>query len=153
MCGDLGAQGAPWSAAATPAGGGYLPCPDPTTEANFGASMDVSAQFLVVGAFPSSQIFLQEKNPLTQMWQPAQIGDLATLTPGQIVGENWFGYSISVDGDTLAVSSPLHGSPGNAIGIVYIFGKDALTDSWQQQAVIDNPIPDPLDWFGMSVAQ
>ena len=114
--------------------------------------MDVSAHVLVVGAFPSSQIFLQEKNPLTQMWQPAQIGDLATPTPGQIVGENWFGYSISVDGETLAVSAPLHGSPGNAIGIVYIFGKDPLTDSWQQQAVIDNPIPDPLDWFGMSIS-
>ena len=152
ICGDLGAQGAPWSAAATPAGGGYLPCPDPTTEANFGASMDASAQFLVVGAFPSSQIFLQEKDPLTQLWQPAQIGDLATSTPGQIVGENWFGYSISVDGDTLAVSAPLHGSPGNAIGIVYIFGRDVQTDSWQQQAVIDNPIPDPLDWFGMSIS-
>ncbi|MDE0961166.1 MAG: hypothetical protein OSB09_10325 [Planctomycetota bacterium] len=151
-CADLGGQGVPWSVAATAAGGGYLPCPDPTTEANCGASMEISSQLLVAGAFPSSQIFLLEKNPLTQQWQPAQIGDLATPIPGQMVGENWFGYGLSADGSRLAVSAPLHGSPGNAVGIVFVFGKDAQTDCWQQQAVIENPIPEPFDWFGMSVS-
>ena len=151
-CCDVRGQGMPWSVASTPAGGGYLPCPDPSTDANFGASMENSASLLVAGAFPSSQIFLAEKDPTTKQWVPALIGDLATPIPGQIVGQNWFGYSISADGDLLAVSAPLHGASGNAIGIVYIFGKDSQTGCWQQQAVIENPIPQPLDWFGMSVS-
>ncbi len=145
-------QGLPWSAAATAAGDGYLPSPDPLTDGNAGATMEISSHIAVVGAFPSSQIFLLEKDPSTQLWQGAQIGDQATGIVGQIVGEDWFGYSISVDDETLAVSAPLHGTSGNAIGIVFIFRKDPLTGSWQQQAVLENPIPQPLDWFGLSVS-
>jgi hypothetical protein len=73
-------------------------------------------------------------------------------------GLDWFGYSMSLEGDTLAVGSPWEGSSnGNqgdnsasGSGAVYVFTRNGTT--WAQQAYIKASNIDADDNFGYSVS-
>ncbi len=73
-------------------------------------------------------------------------------------GLDWFGYSMSLEGDTLAVGSPWEGSSnGNqgdnsasGSGAVYVFTRNGTT--WTQQAYIKASNIDADDNFGYSVS-
>jgi trimeric autotransporter adhesin len=73
-------------------------------------------------------------------------------------GLDWFGYSVSLLGDTLAVGSPWEASSnGNqgdngasGSGAVYVFARNGTT--WTQQAYIKASTIGPNDNFGYSVS-
>ena len=75
---------------------------------------------------------------------------------------DYFGYSVSLDGDTLVVGAYLEDSSATGIdgnqnnndaaysGAVYVFVRDG--DTWTQQAYIKASNTDPEDYFGESVS-
>jgi len=76
---------------------------------------------------------------------------------------DWFGYSVALSGDTLAVGARHEDSAATGIngdqgddsklrsGAVYVFTRDA-SDSWSQQAYVKASNTDADDWFGESLA-
>ena len=67
---------------------------------------------------------------------------------------DWFGASVAVSGDTIAVGAPNEDGedrePGYNAGAVYIFTRDGA--DWSQQAYLKASNPDYRDEFGWSVS-
>ncbi len=77
-------------------------------------------------------------------------------------GGDWFGYSIAISGETLAIGAIFEDSNATGIngnqndnseaqsGAVYVFTRTGI--SWAQEAYIKASDPDSGDWFGWSVS-
>jgi hypothetical protein len=75
-----------------------------------------------------------------------------TLQPADLAANAFFGFSISADGNLLAVGAPQFRTNTNINpGSVYIFQR-AGGGTWVQQAKLQSPTPMFTDQFGMSVA-
>lgn len=75
-----------------------------------------------------------------------------TLQPADLAGNAFFGFSISADGNLLAVGAPQFRTNTNINpGAVYIFQR-ANGGNWIQQAKLQSPTPMFTDQFGMAVA-
>jgi len=76
---------------------------------------------------------------------------------------DWFGYSVALSTDTLAVGALFEGSSSSGIdgdqtdnnaskaGAVYVFKSDGV-GNWSQQAYVKASNADANDWFGNAVA-
>ncbi|MCI5115477.1 MAG: hypothetical protein D3912_11780, partial [Candidatus Electrothrix sp. AX1] len=118
----------------------------------FGVSVSVSGDTAVIGApfddnkKGSAYIFVRSPDNVWQLQQKIFAGDGAT--------DDWFGRSVSISGDTVAVSSPfsdfyINGIPEVA-GAVYIFIRSG--SSWSQQAKLQAADRQPYDQFGSAVS-
>ncbi|MCB9853442.1 MAG: hypothetical protein H6819_10135 [Phycisphaerales bacterium] len=76
-------------------------------------------------------------------------GELQMLTADDGIASDWFGNSVSIDGDVLAVGTRAGagGSTGN--GAVYVFRN--IDGVWQQEAKLTATDTAPGDQFGVSV--
>lgn len=86
-------------------------------------------------------------------WNVTQV---LTATPGEAPPPNWsdfFGWSLSLSGDTLVVGAPQRFHPMfGPVGAAYVFTQSDGTWTQQQELVLD-PVPlPPNTWFGGSVA-
>jgi len=66
-------------------------------------------------------------------------------------GGNWFGYSVALSGDTLAVGASYESTSAGFSGAVYVFTRDGA-GAWSQQARVKASNPGISDLFGSSVA-
>lgn len=73
----------------------------------------------------------------------------ATLVPADSSAEDRFGWSVAIEGRTLAVSAPQDFAPGGA-GVVYVFARSG--GQWVQQARLTSPDPRADDTFGGAIA-
>ena len=73
--------------------------------------------------------------------------ELAKLTASDPAADEWFGYSVSVSGDTAVVGA--YGKDDDH-GAAYIFVYSG--ESWSQQAKLTASDRMPTDWFGYAVA-
>ena len=80
-------------------------------------------------------------------------GQVARLEAGDPVGYAYFGYSVSLAGDTAFVGAPYDDAPGtNDVGALYVFQRHhGGSNAWGQVAKIVAPSPGNLDRFGASV--
>ncbi len=75
----------------------------------------------------------------------------AKLTPDDWDTRDWFGYSVSLDGDRLIVGADIFDGVGNdARGAAYIFTRDG--QEWDQLVKLTADDGDPYDKFGYDVA-
>ena len=76
------------------------------------------------------------------------------LTAGSDGAENdWFGYSVAVEGNVAVIGAYQHDTNDNAdAGAAYVFIRDPLTGVWSEpvKLIADDSAED--DWFGYSVA-
>ena len=95
----------------------------------FGSSVSIDGDTLVVGA-PGNEdeedvdpgaayVFTRHMG----MWSP-----VAKLTASDGVGDDWFGFSVGVDGDTVVVGARWDDANGSDAGSAYVFTKPA--DGW-----------------------
>jgi hypothetical protein len=151
---------------------GNIASTQPSVFASFGISVSVSGDVLVVGETTANapinnagSVYVYERNLQTGVWQPANTGN---STPGQINNplpeqSDFFGASVSISGDLLAVGVPsdiLFG-PTGASGSVFLYERDSQTGEWQladtgnlgpTQGNIANPQPQLGAEFGTSVS-
>jgi len=148
---------------------------------NFGVSIDLSGDTLVVGAdFEDGQstvangddnsasgsgaVYVFVRGPDGSWSQQAYL-KASNAEGGAVNGllGDHFGFRVAIDGDTIAVGAEdedggvgnvgADGSDNSAMnsGAVYIFTRDE-GGTWSQQAYIKSPYPDEGDSFGFSVA-
>ncbi|WP_165440680.1 endo-1,4-beta-xylanase [Rubripirellula amarantea] len=122
----------------------------------FGNSVAVSGDFAVVGSFlddpaglnSAGSAFVYQRTGNTSWTQVAQLtGDGAPNgTDGQ------FGYSVAIDGDTVAVSAQKDRENGFQAGAVYIFDRnEGGPDNWGRVTKLIGSDTVKRDLFGRSV--
>ena len=122
-----------------------LTASDGAAEDRFGYSVSLDGDTLVVGSkvegfFPvgSAYVFTRSGTGWTEQ---------AKLTASDGAAYDRFGYSVSVDGDTIVVGAS---GDGNDSGSAYVFTRSGT--SWTEQAKLTASDPSPDHRFGESVS-
>ncbi|MCP4614576.1 MAG: hypothetical protein GY845_38335 [Planctomycetes bacterium] len=117
---------------------------------NFGRSVSISGKYAIIGAYQdddtgsgsgSAYIFKRDGSIWTQQ---------AKLTAGDGAGSDYFGNSVSIDGEYAIVGAYQDDDTGSGSGSVYIFKRDGST--WTQQAKLTAVDGANGDQFGYSVS-
>lgn len=116
----------------------------------FGHSVEVDGDTLAVGALAEDgsrgAVYVFRRSGTA--WIQEEKLEPRGVSPGA-----WFGRSISLDGETLAVGAPGDGRSGSspsAPGRAYVFVRRGLR--WRQQAAIGPPIPEVVHQLGETVS-
>lgn len=121
-----------------------------------GRSMDVEGDILVVGSRcgvtgQEGRVFVYERD----LGGPGNWGRRQTLAPADVETTDWFGTSVALSGNLLAVGAPLR-EPGDWTtntnnGAVYLFRRDPATGLWVEWRILtDNAGTNA--WLGRNVA-
>lgn len=128
----------------------------------YGSSVDVDGRTVVVGAqslFKGGQVFIsyrefdgEWKQQFAQTVNEARgIEEQKTLIPLDPEQEDWFGQSVSISGNTVAVGSDGSDDPDSSSGSVYIFTRDVHHNWWIQDKILPSD-PQAHANFGISVS-
>jgi hypothetical protein len=122
----------------------------------FGVAVDISGDYAVVGAggengtgtdMGAAYVFYRNQGG-TDNW-----GQIKKLTASDRADDDGFGYSVSIDGDTIIVGSDGEDGTGTDQGAAYVFLKDeGGADNWGQANKITASDAADVDQFGYSVA-
>jgi len=129
-----------------------LTASDPTASDQFGESVSISGDTIIVGApndgndgkddSGSAYVFTRSGSTWTQQ---------AKLTAPDADTDDEFGFSVSISDDTVIIGSPKDDHSGHTrAGSAYVFTKSGST--WTQQQKLIDPAPFGLDQFGFSVS-
>ena len=137
----------------------HLTATDPHILDNFGVSVAISGDTVVIGAYGESgsagaaHVFV--RNGIS--WH-----DQAHLKASNSDANDQFGSSVAISGDTVTVGAPFESSKATGIngnqadnsasqaGAGYVFIRDGTT--WSQQAYLKASNTDAGDFFGFSIA-
>ena len=152
----------------------YIKASNTNTGDRFGSAVAISGDTLVVGAFAESSNAIgvngiQTDNSVISsgaVYVFTRIGNVwsqqAYIKASNRDAFDWFGASVAISGDTLAVSAPHEASNATGIdgnqtdnsasmaGAVYVFMRSGA--DWSQQAYIKASNTDAGDDFGHSIA-
>ncbi|MDA8745846.1 Ig-like domain-containing protein [Rubripirellula amarantea] len=118
-----------------------------------GYSVDVDGDFAVVGAYSDDPGGVTNAGSafVYQRTQPNSWTQVAQLS-GDAVAQSSFGWSVAIDGDTVAVSAQYDGELGFRAGAVYVFGRnEGGSDNWGQVVKLHGDDTVKRDLFGRSV--
>lgn len=113
-------------------GDNLFPAEENDIRDRFGASLSLSGNVLVVGAYGSvldgGKAFIFEKNNETGMWYEVNVLSGSDTSSGILVDGPEFGFAVAVDNHNIIVGSPMISSEDPLIsqgeGKVYIFKKN-----------------------------
>jgi hypothetical protein len=121
----------------------------------FGVSVDISGDYAVIGAGGengsgtnqgAAYIFYRNQGGADN-W-----GQVKKIVASDKADDDGFGYSVSIDGETVIVGAEGEDGTGTDRGAAYVFSKDqGGTDNWGQIAKIVSGDPNDVDQFGHSV--
>ncbi|MCX5634647.1 MAG: FG-GAP repeat protein, partial [Planctomycetota bacterium] len=116
----------------------------------FGYSVSVSGDYAIVGAFgdddkggESGSAYIFKRNGTNWVQQ-------AKLTASDGTGGDYFGISVSINGDYAIVGAYGDDDKGSSSGLAYIFKRDGTT--WSLQAKLTSSDDPNYDHFGSSVS-
>jgi hypothetical protein len=99
----------------------------------FGFSVSISGNTAVIGAYKDDSnnkgrayVFVRSGTTWTQQVQ---------LAPADRAMEDWFGYSVCIEGETALIGSPQDDDKGDSSGSVYVYVRSGTTWSIQQKLV------------------
>lgn len=116
----------------------------------FGDSVSVSGDTVLVGAYGnddagadsgSAYVFVRSGGAWTQQLK---------LTASDAEASNFFGFSVSVSGDTAVVAAPFNSDAANGSGSAYVFVRSGT--AWTQQQKLTASDAAEKDYFGWSVS-
>jgi hypothetical protein len=110
----------------------------------FGHAVALDGDTLLVGAFRDDAF---RGSAYVFVWDGATWTEQAKLVAPDGLAEDYFGYSVAIDGDTAALGAYLRGS---AKGAVYMFVRSGTT--WSHQATLEAADVTAPDGFGVAVA-
>lgn len=152
----------------------YLKASNTEVDDQFGSSVSISADTIVVGAVEESSDAIgingSEANNNAPGSGAAYVftrsgttwSQQAYLKASNTDAADWFGYSVAIDSDTIVVGAPCEDSNTTGVngnetdnsagdsGAAYIFTRAA--NVWSQQAYIKASNTDSYDCFGLSVS-
>jgi hypothetical protein len=125
-----------------------------TTNDNFGQSIDISGDVAVVGASSDNEkgsnagaAYVFSRSVSDETWRRD-----AKLIASDASSGNQFGRSVAASGNHVFVGAPNDDENGSESGSVYVFKRDASTNTWAQTAKLTASNAAPNDRFGYSVA-
>ena len=137
-----------------------LTADDGTGYDRFGSSVSNDGDTVVVGAKTdddkgdnsgSAFVFTRDTaGDLASGWT-----QVAKLTAGDGAASDEFGYSVSIDGNTVVIGARMHDDKGNDSGSAYVFTRDTVGDlasGWTQVAKLTADDGAASDFFGVSVS-
>jgi len=126
----------------------------------FGNSVSINGNTMVIGALGnddkgdnsgSAYVFTRDTpGDLASGWT-----QVAKLTAGDGAAGDQFGYSVSIDGDTMVIAAHLDDDKGSGSGSAYVFTRDTpgdLASGWTQVAKLTANDGAEGDQFGYSVS-
>lgn len=126
----------------------------------FGVSVSIDGDTVLVGAHwddddgwksGSAYVFTRDTaGDLTSGWTQR-----AKLTAGDAANDDWFGFSVSIDGDTMVIGAWGNDDAGSVSGSAYVFTRDTagdLTSGWTEIAKLTASDAAGNDSFGRSVS-
>lgn len=132
----------------------------------FGQSVSIDGDRVVVGAFRSEETQSKNETGSAYVFRRLAPSDLwvqeAKLLASDLMDGDWFGYSVSLNGDTVLVGAPKDKPTGSGaggslygVGSAYVFVREGET--WMEQAKLTSDYPFPPDLysgplFGWSVS-
>jgi len=129
---------------------------DGEEEDYFGGSVSISGDKVIVGAFGdddnghdsgSAYIFFRDQGGADN-W-----GQVKNLVAGDWAADDWFGYSVSISGNTAIVGVPYDDENGDYSGSAYIFSRDqGEADNWGEVKKLTASDGAGGDNFGRSVS-
>ncbi len=116
----------------------------------FGKSVSIDGDYCIVGAWgdddDKGSVYIYELDEDTGIW-----GNEVKLTASDGAAEDYFGYSVSIDGDYCIVAAYLDDDNGSNSGSVYIY--ELLADgTWGNEVKITASDGAKSDLFGYSVS-
>ncbi|MBT8189129.1 MAG: hypothetical protein HKO89_05130 [Saprospiraceae bacterium] len=117
---------------------------------HFGWSVSIDADYACIGApyddvgatdWGSAYIFVRSGTTWSQQDK---------ITANDADANDYFGWSVSIDGDYACIGAPLDDDGGSKSGSAYIFKRSGT--SWSQQAKLTSNDADIDDFFGRSVS-
>ena len=123
----------------------------------FGYSVAVDGDTVLVGAFGSSTAFRRTRygsayvfNKPPEGW--ADGNETTRLTASNRQLNDYFGFSVALDGDTAVIGARLHNDPGTGAGsgAAYVFTRES--EVWGEKAKLTASDAAAGDNFGVSVA-
>ena len=129
---------------------GKLTASDAAADDNFGKSVSVSGETALIGApldddggstSGSAYVFTRSGGVWTEQQK---------ITASDVAAGDYFGYSVSVSGDTAVVGAPNDDDGGSASGSAYVFTRSSGVWTQQQKLVAADAAAD--DQFGVSVS-
>ena len=116
----------------------------------FGSSVAVDGDLIVVGA-PASDVYGQDAGlAFVWEWRDTEWLLLDSIIPSVINPFDYFGASVAVSGEWIAVGAPLNDGMDSNAGAVHIFQVSEGAVDWKQTLYDANSNPD--NQFGYSVA-
>lgn len=124
---------------------------------NFGVEVDIDGDTIVVGANQTldnfGTVYVYERD----LGGPSAWGESEALTASDGQSDDWFGSSVAIDGDTIAVGAKEEdggtGNPKTDAGAVYLFERDlGGMENWGEAGSLHASDLDTLDLFGRSVS-
>ncbi len=122
----------------------------------FGASVAVSADIAVVGAYredaggtdAGAAYVFQRNEDGADNW-----GEVTKLTASDAQAGDWFGFSVALSGDTAVVGARREDAGGSNAGAAYVFQRDqGGADNWGEVKKLTASDAQASDEFGISVA-
>ena len=113
----------------------------------FGSSVSADGNTVVIGAYGedhykgSAYVFSNDSGTWTQT---------AKLTASDGANSDYFGYSVSIDGNTMVIGAYRDDDNGSSSGSAYVFSNDSGT--WTQTAKLTASDGASFDYFGYSVS-
>jgi hypothetical protein len=124
-----------------------------TENDRFGSSVSLDGDTALIGAPSPSTLFDDETKPGSayifkrtgSTWT-----EQAKLTATNGAKNDWFGCSVSLDGDTALIGAKKDDNNGSGSGSAYVFKRDG--DTWEQQTKLTASDGAAYDVFGHSVS-
>lgn len=123
---------------------------EPAADDWFGYSVSISENTIVVGAFLNDDEGEDAGAAYVYQRNAGKWTQRAQLTASDAQEDSWFGYSVSISGDAIAVGAPLDSDGGRFSGSVYIFRRNGT--SWNEEAKLSASDAAAGDLFGFSVS-
>ncbi|WOE74591.1 FG-GAP repeat protein [Alterisphingorhabdus coralli] len=117
---------------------------------NFGGAVAIDADIAVIGARRHDAVAEDAGAAYLFARRGSDWQQLAKLTAENAAAGDEFGYSVAIDGDTLAIGAPRNDSVADDAGAVDIFEK--ANGQWRQTAVLSAPDGAAGDVFGISLS-
>ena len=123
---------------------------DPAFSFSFGSATAIWGDTLVIGAsqynYDDGRVHVYDRDPVTRFWTKTTVLEATDPEPPR-----YFGTSVAIHEDTIAVGAPHTTNSSEETGAVYLFKRDPETGTWDRDTrlVSNGGINDE---FGISVA-
>ena len=127
-----------------------LTASDATLADNFGSSVSISGDVVLVGAASDSDSGTQSGSAYVFRYDGAAWVEEAKLTASDAAAFDQFGTDVSINGDTALIGAFQDSDAGFSSGSAYVFRYDGTT--WIEEAKLTASDTAPEDSFGESVS-